>query len=308
MKDLAKTCHVAVVQTSPVLFDKAATLLKVVEKIKEAGDRGANLIVFPESLVPAYPRGFSFGYVVGSRTMEGRQDWKRYYDNAVLVPSADTDLIAQAAREAEAYVCLGVTERDSVNCTLYCTTLYFGPDGALLGKHRKIKPTGSERLIWGEDDGSTLTAIDTPYGVVGGLTCWENYMPLARVAMYQKGVAIYVAPTADSREEWQATMRHIALEGRCFVLGCNQYVTKSLYPEGFHYQSELDNCPEDMCPGGSCIVDPFGKYVAGPVWNKDEILYAELDMDMVPLSRMDFDPMGHYSRPDLFDFQVRGVD
>jgi nitrilase len=304
LEDLLKSCRVAVVQASPILFDKTATIFKVIEKINEAGSKGANIIVFPESFVPAYPRGFSYGYVVGSRTMEGREDWKKYYDNSVIVPSKDTDLIGQAAKEANAYVCIGVTERDNINCTLYCTTLYFGPDGSLLGKHRKIKPTGSERLIWGEDDGSTLTAISTPYGVIGGLTCWENYMPLARVAMYQKGVSIYIAPTADSREEWQYTMRHIALEGRCFVIGCNQYVTKSMYPQIFNYQDELDKCPENMCPGGSCIVDPFGKYIAGPIWEKEEILFAELDLDLVPLSRMDFDPTGHYSRPDIFELIV----
>jgi nitrilase len=305
MIDTVKQCKTAVVQASPILFDKNATILKVAERIREAGENSADLVVFPESFVPAYPRGFSYGFVVGNRTPEGREDWKRYYDNAVVVPSKDTDLIGRAAKEAGAYICLGVTERDSVNCTLYCTTLYFGPDGSLRGKHRKLKPTGSERLIWGEDDGSTLTAIDTPYGVIGGLTCWENYMPLARVAMYQKGVSIYLAPTADSREEWQSTVRHIALEGRCFVVGCNQYVTKSMYPTGFNYQQELDRCPENMCPGGSCIVDPFGKYVAGPVWDKEETLYATLDLDLVPLSRLDFDPTGHYSRPDVFRFSVR---
>lgn len=305
MEDTLKRCKVAVVQAAPILFDKVATIHKVVEKIKEAGDKGANLIVFPESFIPAYPRGFSYGYVVGSRTMAGREDWKRYYDSAVIVPSKDTDIIGQAAKAANAYVCLGITERDSISCTLYCTTLYFGPNGSLLGKHRKLKPTGSERLIWGEGDGSTLTAVATPYGIIGGLICWENYMPLARVAMYQKGVSIYLAPTADSRAEWQHTMRHIALEGRCFVIGCNQYVTKSMYPQGFNYQHELENFPENMCPGGSCIVDPFGKYVAGPLWDKEDTIYAELDLDMVPLSRMDFDPIGHYARPDMLELIVR---
>lgn len=304
MRDTSDTCKVAVVQAAPVLFDKAATIKKAVALIEQAAEKGAQLIVFPESFIPAYPRGFSFGFIVGSRTMEGREDWKRYYDNAVIVPSKDTDIIAQAAKKAGAYVCMGVTERDAVNCTLYCTSVYFGPNGEYLGKHRKIKPTGSERLIWGEDDGSTLTTIDTPFGVMGSLICWENYMPLARVAMYQKGVSIYLAPTADSREEWQATVRHIALEGRCFVIGCNQHVTKDMYPDGFNYQKELDNCPDNMCPGGSCIVDPFGKYIAGPVWDREDILFAELDLNMVPLSRMDFDPTGHYSRPDLFKFEI----
>lgn len=305
MKDLKPTCRVAVVQASPVLFDKDATIAKAVRLTGEAAAQGAQLIVFPESFVPAYPRGFSYGFVVGSRTMEGRRDWKIYYDNSVVVPSADTDRLAAAAREANAYLCIGVTERDAVTCTLYCTLLYFGPDGTLLGKHRKLKPTGSERLIWGEDDGSTLTAVDTEFGVVGGLICWENYMPLARAAMYQKGVAIYLAPTADNREEWQITMRHIALEGRCFVIGCNQYVTLDMVPaERFETRAELEKCPQDMCPGGSCIVNPFGQYVAGPLWNQEGILYADLDMGLVPLSRLDFDPMGHYTRPDVLELIV----
>ena len=305
MKDLKISPKVAVVQASPVLFNKEATIDKTVDLILTAGRAGANIVVFPETFIPAYPRGFTYGFVVGSRTMEGRQDWKIYYDNSILVPSPDTERIGKAAKEANAYVCVGVTERDTVNFTLYCTYLYFDPAGTLVGKHRKIKPTGSERLIWGEGDGSTLTAIETEYGVIGGLICWENYMPLARVAMYQKGVSIYLAPTADAREEWQATMKHIALEGRCFVVGCNQYVTKSMYPEGFHYQHELEKCPENICPGGSVVIDPFGKTMAGPVWDREEILYAVLDMEKVPMSRLDFDPVGHYSRPDLFQFSVR---
>lgn len=304
MIDLSKTCRVAVVQAAPVLFDKDATITKAVELIGQAAQKGANLIVFPEAYVPCYPRGFSYGFVVGSRTMEGREDWKIYYDNSVIVPSADTDRIAAAAKEAKAFVAIGITERDARNCTLYCSFLFFGPDGKLLGNHRKLKPTGTERLIWGDGHEGAIVTIDTEYGTMGSLICWENYMPLARAALYQKGVSIYLAPTADNREEWQCTMRHIALEGRCFVIGCNQYVTKSMYPDGFHYQHELDAQPEDLCPGGSCVVSPFGKYIVEPVWNKEEILYADLDMDQIPLSRMDFDPTGHYARPDVLELIV----
>lgn len=206
---------------------------------------------------------------------------------------------------AGAYLSIEVTERDAVCATLYCTNLFFSPEGVLLGKHRKLKPTGTERCIWGEGDGSTLSAVDTPFGVMGALICWENYMPLARAALYQRGVTVYIAPTADSREEWQVTMRHIALEGRCFVIGCNQHVTKPLYPTDFHYSHELAGLPENMCLGGSCVVDPFGRYVAGPVWDREEILYADLDLDLIVLSRMDFDPTGHYSRPDVFSLTIR---
>lgn len=304
MKQTNKKLKVAVAQVSPIILDKEKTINKAISIIKEAGQKGANLVVFPESFIPAYPRGFSYGFVVGSRTMEGREDWKRYYDNSVIVPSNDTDIIGQAAKEARVYVTIGITERDDTTCTLYCTSLFFDPNGNLLGKHRKLKPTGTERCIWGEGDGSTLTTIDTPYGVMGSLICWENYMPLARTAMYAKGVSIYIAPTADSREEWQSTMKHIALEGRCFVIGCNQYVSKDMYPNDLNYYSELENQPENMCPGGSCIVDPFGKYVVEPIWNKEEMVIAELDLDQVILSRIDFDPCGHYSRPDVFELIV----
>lgn len=304
MINLDKKCRVAVVQAAPVLFDKDATIAKAVELIGQAGQQGANLIVFPEAFVPCYPRGFSYGFVVGSRTMEGRKDWKVYYDNSVIVPSADTDKLGAAAKEAKAYVAIGITERDAVNCTLYCSFLFFGPDGSLLGNHRKLKPTGTERLIWGDGHEGGIVTIDTEFGTMGALICWENYMPLARAALYQKGVSIYLAPTADNREEWQCTMRHIALEGRCFVIGCNQYVNKSMYPTDFHYQHELDAQPEELCPGGSCIVSPFGKYIAEPVWNREEILYADLDMEQIPLSRLDFDPTGHYARPDVLELVV----
>jgi nitrilase len=195
---------------------------------------------------------------------------------------------------------IGVIERQGG--TLYCTLLYFGPDGQLLGKHRKLKPTGAERLIWGEGDGSTLTVLDTEIGKIGGLICWENYMPLARMAMYQKGVGIYLAPTADSRDTWQATLRHIACEGRCFVLGCNQYVTKNMYPA--ELQPELADQSEVMCRGGSAIISPLGEVLAGPMYDQEGILYAELNLDEVAQGKYDLDVVGHYNRPDIFEFNV----
>ncbi|MBE0585647.1 MAG: carbon-nitrogen hydrolase family protein [Desulfofustis sp.] len=296
---------VAVMQASPVIMNGPATVAKTVELIGQAAASGAQLIVFPEVFIPAYPRGLSFGFLVGSRTEAGRRDWQRYFDNSVVVPGPETERIGAAAAEAGAYVAIGVTERDHINRTLYCTLLYFGPDGTLLGKHRKLKPTGSERLIWGEGDGSTLTVIDTPFGRVGGLICWENYMPLARAAMYQQGVRIYLAPTADFRDVWQSTMRHIAVEGRCFVLACNQYVEKSMYPDDLEYRFELDTQPEVMCPGGSCIVDPYGNYVAGPLLAEEGMLLADLDLGALTRTALDFDPAGHYDRPDVFQLTVR---
>jgi nitrilase len=188
--------------------------------------------------------------------------------------------------------------------TLYCTTLYFGPDGRLLGKHRKLKPTGAERLIWGEGDGSTLTVLATPHGKVGGLICWENYMPLARMAMYAQGVEIYLAPTADSRDTWQATMQHIACEGRCFVLGCNQFVTPEMYPAEL---LALDNVAEPQalaCRGGSVIVSPLGEVLAGPLYDQEGILCADLDLAEVARGKLDFDVVGHYARPDVFQLVI----
>ena len=188
--------------------------------------------------------------------------------------------------------------------TLFCTLLYLGPDGALLGKHRKLKPTAAERLIWGEGDGSTLTAVETPHGTVGGLICWENYMPLARMSMYAKGVDIYLAPTADARERWQATLQHIALEGRCFVLGCNQYVHRDMYPADLEILGDLDAWPETLSPGGSAVYGPLGELLAGPLWNEAGMLYADLELAAVPRSKFDFDVTGHYARPDVFRLEV----
>ena len=297
---------VAVVQASPVLFDREKTIQKACDLVAEAAGQGAKVALLPEAFVPAYPRGLSFGTVVGNRTPAGRLLWQRYWDNTIEVPSADTELLGKAAREAGIYLAIGVIERDRDygGGTLYCTLLYFGPDGQLLGKHRKLKPTAAERLIWGEGDGSTLTAIDTEYGKIGGLICWENYMPLARMAMYAQGVDVYLAPTADQRESWQATMRHIALEGRCFVLGCNQYVTKQMYPDDLEGIEELADQPDVICRGGSVIVSPLGEVLAGPLWDEEGILAADLDLAEVTRGKLDFDVVGHYARPDIFQLKI----
>jgi nitrilase len=199
-----------------------------------------------------------------------------------------------------------VIERDAEfsRGTLYCTLLYFGPDGRLLGKHRKLKPTAAERLVWGEGDGSTLTVLDTGLGKIGGLICWENYMPLARMAMYAKGVELYLAPTADARDSWQATLRHIACEGRCFVLGCNQFVTKAMYPADLPGLEDLAQQPEVMCRGGSAIISPLGDVLAGPLYDQEGILVADLDLAEVARAKFDLDVVGHYARPDVFQLVV----
>ena len=297
---------VAVVQAAPVLFDRDASVEKACRLIAEVGANGAKIILFPEAFIPAYPWGLSFGMVIGSRTPQGRKLWERYWSNAVELPGPAVEALSKAARQAQVYLVMGVIERDTgfSGGTLYCTLLYIGPDGRLLGKHRKLKPTASERLIWGEGDGSTLTVIETEFGKMGGLICWENYMPLARMALYGKGVEIYLAPTADTRDTWQATLRHIACEGRCFVLGCNQFVEKSAYPPDLEGIEELAHLPEVLCRGGSVIVSPMGETLAGPLYDREGVLYAELDLSEIVRGKLDFDVTGHYARPDVFQLSV----
>ena len=296
---------VACVQATPVIFDLEKSVEKAITLTADAAGIGCKLVVFPETFIPGYPAGLGFGTVVGSRTQARRDQFKEYWQNSVEVPGVYTDKLAECAKKNTVFLTVGVTERDKVNKTLYCSLLYFGPDGSLLGKHRKIKPTAAERLVWGEGDGSTLCTFDTEIGKIGGLICWENYMPLARMAMYNKGVEIYLAPTADSRDSWNATMQHIAFEGRCYVIGCNQYFTKSDFPQ--HLQAELaQDRPEVLSRGGSVIVSPLGEVLAGPLYGEEGILTAEVDLDELVRSRMDFDVTGHYSRNDIFKLKVKG--
>ena len=292
----------AVVQASPVMFDKDATIAKAVSLIADAAGMGARLVVFPESFVPCYPRGLSFGMHIGGADAGGRQDYLLYHRNSVVIPR-DIAPLCQAAKDCSCYVSIGVTEQDALTDTLYCTNLLISDSGELLGKKRKLKPTGAERCVWGEGGRDDILVLDTPIGKIGCLICWENYMPLARTALYEQGVNVYIAPTADSRKEWQATVRHIAQEGRCFVLSCNQYVTRDMYPEGLcSVDKELF---DEVCPGGSCIISPTGKYLAQPVYHKEEMLLATIDLSAVAAARLDFDPCGHYSRPDLFELKVK---
>jgi len=296
--------NTALVQASPVLFKKDETLDKTLLLITQCAGNNSQLVLFPEAFIPAYPRGLDFGTVIGSRSTEGRKLWQLYWENSINIPGPETEILCETAKKFSTYLAIGVIERDTLvnNGTLYCTLLYIGPDGKILGRHRKIKPTAAERYIWGEGDGSTLTVIETEFGRIGGLICWENYMPLARMAMYSKGVDIYLAPTADARDTWQSTMRHIACEGRCFVLGCNQYVTKEMYPK--EMQPQLAGQPEIMSRGGSVIISPLGEIIKGPLFDKEEIIYAELDMDEITRAKFDFDVVGHYARPDIFQLKI----
>jgi nitrilase len=293
--------RVAVVQSAPVAFDRERTVEKAHDLVGEAAREGAELILFPEAFVSGYPRGLDFGARVGSRTPEGRELFRRYWESSVDVPGPATEVLGKAAQEAKAHVVIGVVERD--RGTLYCSVLFFAPNGSFLGKHRKLMPTAAERLVWGFGDGSTMPVFDTPIGRIGAVICWENYMPLLRMHMYSQGIQIYCAPTADDRETWLSTLRHVALEGRCFVLGCNQFARRADYPDD--YPAIQGNDPTTiMSRGGSCIIDPLGRVLAGPECDGPTILTADLDLDEIARGKFDFDVVGHYSRPDVFRLVV----
>jgi nitrilase len=291
----------AVVQAASVAFDRERTLEKTGDLTADAARRGAQLVVFPEAFVSGYPRGSTFGMVVGARTAEGREEYRRYWASAVDVPGPAVDTLGAIARENGVYLVMGVIEREGG--TLYCTVLFFAPTGRYLGKHRKLMPTAAERLVWGYGDGSTLPVFATEIGKLGAVICWENYMPLLRTAMYAKGIQLYCAPTADGRDSWLATVRHIACEGRCFVLSCNQFTRRRDYPLDFETAFAAD--PEAvMSRGGSCIVDPLGEVLAGPDYEGETILVADLDLDEIARAQVDFDAVGHYARPDVFRLEV----
>lgn len=300
MKDLKSVCRIAVVQAAPVLFDKEACLEKTLALMEEAAANGAELIVFPELFIPGYPFGMTFGFTVGSRTAEGRADWKRYYDASILVPGPETARLAEAAKRLGVYVSLGISERDAVTATLYNSNLFIAPDGTVMN-HRKLKPTGSERVVWGDADRDFFPVMDTPWGPMGSMICWESYMPLARAALYQKGVALYISPNTNDNPEWQHTIRHIAIEGHCYFVNCDMIIPKSSYPKDLSdaAEAEIARLPELACRGGSCVIDPFGHAVTDTLWDEEGILYAELDMQQVPASRMEHDVCGHYARPDV---------
>jgi nitrilase len=295
---------VGLIQDSPVFFNLEETVRKVERLTGKYAAEGCELIVFPKSFIPGYPRGFDFGAVIGSRTREGRELYATYHENSLDLKGKHLKRLEKLSKELGIYLVMGATEKEQVNSSLFCSMLYISPEEGLLGVHRKIKPTGTERLVWAEADGSSLVTFDTSIGRLGGLICWENYMPLARMSMYQKGLDIYIAPTADAREQWVATMRHVALEGRCFVLGCNQYFTRSMYPAAF--KELVDPSKEEICPGGSLIVSPLGEIIEGPLFGSEGALIAELDLREVPASRLDFDVNGHYNRKDIFTFEAKG--
>ncbi|MCC6854292.1 MAG: nitrilase [Rubrivivax sp.] len=293
--------RVAVVQAGSVPFDTDACVDKAVRWTADAAARGAKLVLFPEAFVVGYPKGLHYGLVIGARDPLGREEYRLYLDAAIEVPGPHTQRLGEAAAAHRVYLVIGVIERELGTC--YCTVLFFGPDGTLLGKHRKLMPTALERMIWGFGDGSTLTVVDSPYGRIGSVICWENYMPMLRMAMYAKNVQLYCAPTADDRDTWLPSMQHIALEGRCFVLSSCQFLRRRDFPATVRVG--LGDSPEAvLMRGGSAIVSPLGKVLAGPDFEGETILTADLDLAEIGRGKFDFDAAGHYSRPDVFQLVV----
>ncbi|MDE3199778.1 MAG: carbon-nitrogen hydrolase family protein [Acidobacteriota bacterium] len=296
-----KTVSAAVVQAGTALYDTPRTLAKMADLASDAARKGAALVVFPEAFVGGYPAGIDFGTRIGSRTQAGREEFRRYFESAISLYGDGGKRIGAIARDCCITLVTGVIER--VGGTLYCTAATFSSGGQLLARHRKLVPTAHERLIWGQGDGSTLGVLQTPLGRIGSVICWENYMPLLRMAMYAQGVEIYCAPTVDSRETWLPSMRMIALEGRCFVLSACQFLQRKDCPP--EYDPVQGNDPETvMIRGGSCIIDPLGTVLVEPAFDCERIAIAELNLNQIPLGKFDLDVAGHYARPDIFTLKV----
>ena len=289
--------RVACAQVEPVVFDRDATLDKLESVAADVAAKGAQLVLFPETFVPVYPSS-RWAHALAVSGQGGKELWARLARASVTVPSAETDRIGAIAKQHALVVAVGVNELDGG--TLYNTLLVFTPDGELALRHRKLMPTNHERLVWGLGDGSGLETIDTGLGRVGGLICWENFMPLARAALYESGLDIYLAPTADDSESWHDSVRHIAREARAFVLSCCVYQRASSYPDDV----PIAEGPDLLGRGGSAIVAPNGEYLAGPLWDEEGLLVADLDPDLLFAERQRFDAAGHYSRPDVLRLHV----
>lgn len=291
----------AVVQSASIPFDAMGSAQKAATLIREAAVGGARLAVFPEVFLGGYPKGASFGAPVGMRKPEGRDDFRRYYEGAIDLAGPELAIVTEAVAETGLFVVIGCLERDGG--TLYCTALFLDGGNGLIGKHRKLMPTGAERLIWGFGDGSTMPVFETSLGRIGAVICWENYMPALRLAMYDKQISIYCAPTADDRDTWPSSMQHIALEGRCYVLSACQHITRCAFPTA--YECALGDDPATvLMRGGSLIVSPHGEILAGPDYTAETILYADIDLGEVARGKYDFDVVGHYARPDVFRLMV----
>ncbi|CAL9146545.1 unnamed protein product [Musa hybrid cultivar] len=305
--DPSSTVRATVVQASTVFYDTPATLDKAERLVAEAASYGSQLVVFPEAFIGGYPRGSTFGVTIGSRSAKGQEEFRKYHAAAIDVPGPEVNRLAALAGKYKIFLVMGVIER--AGYTLYCTVLFFDPQGQYLGKHRKLMPTALERIIWGFGDGSTIPVFETPMGKIGALICWENRMPLLRTALYGKGVEIYCAPTADARDVWQASMVHIALEGGCFVLSANQFCRRKDYPPPPDYvfagAEEEPSMDSVVCAGGSVIVSPSGAVLAGPNYEGEALISADLDLGEIVRAKFVFDVVGHYSRPEVLSLTVK---
>ncbi|GAB5589360.1 hypothetical protein Unana1_04260 [Umbelopsis nana] len=289
---------------TPSTWNPQDAVAKLKSYVEQASKEGVEHLVFPEAFIGGYPKYSTFGAFVGDRKPEGRQEFARYSYGAITVPGHFVDQIADIAREHSMFLVVGVIEREEFGGTLYCTAVYIHPEQGYVGKHRKLMPTGTERLIWGCGDGSTLPVVESVSGIrTAAAICWENYMPLLRCHYFSKGVQLYCAPTVDARPQWSATMTHIALEGRCFVLSANQFTRQKDYPDDHPIPEPRD--PEAIViGGGSMIVGPLGNVLAGPLREKEGLLVADVDLDEIAGAKFDLDVTGHYSRSDVFNFTV----
>ncbi len=299
-----KKILVSIAQISPVFLNREATLKKALDAIEEAGKKGAKLIVFPEAFMPGYPE-WVWVNPAGKKALTDPL-YEALLENAVTVPDDTTNQLCKAAKKGNICIVMGINERnaEASNASLYNSIIYIDEKGNLLGKHRKLVPTLGERLVWAQGDGSTMQAYDTSIGKLGGLICWENYMPLARYAMYAWGTQIYVAPTWDHGEVWVSTLRHIAKEGGVFVLGACIPMKLDDIPDAYEFKKQYDTSKVWINPGDSIVIDPKGKIIAGPFNKEEGILYAELDMSLIPASKWNIDVAGHYARPDVFKLSV----
>ncbi|KLO14490.1 carbon-nitrogen hydrolase [Schizopora paradoxa] len=322
---MSRVVRAAVVQACTEFHSLDGTLDKLTRFAKEARENGAQLIVFPEAFIGGYPKLSTFGTALGVRSDEGREEFLKYHQNAIEVPSATTQEIARISKELDLFFVIGVIEKDGG--TLYCTVIFITPSDGYLCKHRKLMPTAFERVVWGNGDASTMPVVKHTFykqprqendpgldadtnavsSKLSATICWENYMPLLRTFYYANGTEIYCAPTVDARPSWQHTMRHIALEGRCFVLSACQYSEEKDYPLGHAGVDPSDRNPHNvMIGGGSIIVNPLGEVLAGPLLGKEGVLYADLDLDDVVRGKFDLDVVGHYARKDIFQLSVAG--
>ena len=286
---------VACAQVEPVVFDLDATIDRIDQVASEAAGKGAKLVLFPEAFIPAYPSNRWARYLAAGKDATGV--YAKLAQSSLELPGPGSDRLGSIARERGLWLAVGANELD--RGTIYNALLVYGPDGALVLHHRKLMPTNHERLVWGQGDGAGLGAVETGIGRVGGLICWENLMPLARFALYETGIEIYLAPTADDSEDWHDSLRHIARESRAFVLSCCVFQRASSYPDDV----QLAEGDELLGRGGSAILGPDGAYLAGPLWDEEGILTAELDPQRLYEERQRFDPAGHYHRPDVLKLE-----